>query len=330
MTARRRLVARVAHGRLGALAGWALVAPSATVAVARLTRRETRTSVLMMEALTPLLTAPALSALAMAVATRRRAMTLVAGVLVACHLVWLAPDVGPARPLPEGAERAPRLRLFTANILFTNADMGGIAAEIRAARPDVVALQEVSPFNLSLLEEEGVLADYPYRLVAPRPDTFGTAILSRLPLEDPEEWRVDGHPMARATVVVGDRRLRLYDVHTGAPFGPGAAERWEDQLAALREVAEQEAAPLVLAGDFNATSGHRGFRRLLEAGLRDAHVDRGRRFVPTWPRDVRPLPALFQLDHVLVSDQVAVLDVWEGTGRGSDHRPLLADLALLG
>ena len=325
-----RLLGRVVRGPVGAVAGWALLAPSATVAVARLSRRETRTSVLMLEALTPLLAAPALAAVVAAVATRRRAMTVGAGALLLCHVVWAAPDLRPARPLPEGVDGAPRLRVFSANILFTNTDMGGIAAEIRAADPDVVALQEVSPFNLSGLEAEGLLADYPHRWVDARPDTLGTAILSRLPLEDAGQWRAGRLPMARATVVLGPHRLRLYDVHARAPFGPGGPAEWERQLAALRQVAEQETEALVLAGDFNATTGHRSFRRLLAAGLRDAHLERGRRFVATWPLDMRPLPPLVQLDRVLVSDHLAVLDVREGTGRGSDHRPVVVDLAVVG
>ncbi|HEV3402239.1 MAG TPA: hypothetical protein VG078_10505, partial [Acidimicrobiales bacterium] len=75
---------------------------------------------------------------------------------------------------------------------------------------------------------------------------------------------------------------------------------------------------------------HRGFCRLLDAGLHDAHAERRRWFVATWPIDMRPLPPLSHIDHVLVSDQVAVLDVWEGVGRGSDHRPVVADLAVVG
>lgn len=326
---KRSLLARVAHGWLFSMVGWAAVAPSATVAAARLTRHENRPSVIMVQALTPLLALPVLASFGAAVVTRRRALGLVAGVLVLCHLLWVAPDVRPARPLPEGADGTPRLRLYTANLLFTNTDMSGIAAEIRAARPDVLALQEVSPQNLSRLAAEGVLDEFPHQALAPRPDPFGTAILSRLPLEGAESWFAAEVPMARATVVVGDRRVRLYDVHTRTPFGPGAVERWKNELAALEEVAAEEKEPLVLAGDFNATSGHRSFRRLLGAGLRDAHVERGRWFVTTWPLDLRPLPAFVHIDHVLVSEDVAVLDVREGTGRGSDHRPLVADLALI-
>jgi endonuclease/exonuclease/phosphatase family metal-dependent hydrolase len=38
---------------------------------------------------------------------------------------------------------------------------------------------------------------------------------------------------------------------------------------------------------------------------------------------------LLRLDHVLVSPGVEVQAIQEGVGQGSDHRPVIADLALL-
>jgi endonuclease/exonuclease/phosphatase (EEP) superfamily protein YafD len=315
--------------RLGSVAGWALAGPSAAVAVTRLTgAAENRTSVLMLQALTPLLAAPTLAALGLAATGRRRCLAVVAGALVTAHLVWAAPDLRPARPRPVDAGAGPRLRVFSANLRYVNADMGGIADEIRESRPDVLALQEVSPLNLVALEATGVSDDYPHRLVVARADAFGGAILSRLPLEDSKSLLVAGLPVPSTTVVVGDRRVRLYDVHTRAPMGREIST-WKAQLAELRRLVRGDEGPRVVAGDLNATSGHRAFRELLGAGLRDAHVDRGRWWATTWPRDRPWLPPLARLDHLLVSPEVAVLDVREGTGRGSDHRPVVADLALL-
>lgn len=321
-----RRLARLA----GTVVGWALVAPSAHLATGRLARQETRATVLMAEALAPLLAVPTLAALGVATVTHRRALGVVAGGLALLHLVWAAPDLQPARPLPDEVEAAPRLRLFSANLLFTNTDMGGFAAEIVAARPDVLALQELSAVNLARLEDEGVLDDFPHRTVFARPDAFGTAVYSRLPLEDSEQFRLAGSPMARTTVLVGDHRVRLYNVHARAPFGPGMVHTWIEQLDALREIAEDEKEPLVLAGDFNATSAHRGFRDLLGARLRDAHQERGRGWATSWPRNLALMPPLALIDHVLVSDAIAVLTVREGMGRGSDHLPVIVDLAITG
>lgn len=49
----------------------------------------------------------------------------------------------------------------------------------------------------------------------------------------------------------------------------------------------------------------------------------------TWPRDRGVLPALVRIDHVLTSDQVVVTRITAGAGAGSDHRPLIADVALV-
>ena len=313
---------------MAAAAGWGLVAPSATLTATRVARLDSYTSVLAAQAVTPLFALPTLAALGLAAIGRRRSLAVVAGAVVGAHVLWAAPDLHAARPRPVDAGDGPGLRLFSANLLHVNGDMGGIAEELRAAHPDVVALQEVSPLNLAALEAAGVLDDYPYRLVAPRPDPFGSAVLSRLPLADSELLLVAGLPVPRTTVLVGDRRVRLYDAHTRAPMGRGVST-WKAQLTELRRLVESEDGPRVVAGDLNATSGHRAYRDLLEAGLREAHVERGRWWAVTWPQDRWWTPPLVRLDHVLVSPEVAVVDVREGTGRGSDHRPIVADLALL-
>lgn len=86
---------------------------------------------------------------------------------------------------------------------------------------------------------------------------------------------------------------------------------------------------MVVAGDLNADRDHAAFRRLLDAGLRDAHDERGQGLARTWPAG---LPVL-HLDHVLVRDAGEVhlvpLEVREVDVPGSDHRAVVADLAVL-
>ncbi len=87
--------------------------------------------------------------------------------------------------------------------------------------------------------------------------------------------------------------------------------------------------PLVVAGDLNADRDHALFRGLLDTGLRDAHDSVGRGLARTWPSG---LP-LLHLDHVLVRDgeggQLVVTAVREERVPGSDHRAVVADLAVL-
>jgi len=258
-----------------------------------------------------------------------------AATVTGLHLSWLTTELRQAGAANSGPDadhrgRAGQLRLFSANVLFTNTDLGGIAAEVCDADPDVVILQEVSPPTLAGLRQAGTLDRFPYKSLTARPDPLGTAILSRFPLHDVGACVIAGMPMARATVAVGDHHVRLYNVHTRAPFGPGGFTLWKDQLEALADVVGVETGPLILAGDFNAASGHRPFRAVLAAGMRDAHMSRRRWWVTTWPSDMRLAPPFARIDHVLVSPHLRVLDVSEGVGRGSDHRPVVVDLAVVG
>ncbi len=229
---------------------WPLLAPSAIVALARLTRRERRFTVLAAESISHLLAVPTLVGLSVGVATRRRDLTAVAGGLALAHLAWALPQLRPPRGVPDD-DGGTAVRLLSFNLLFINLDMGAVATELRKADADVLLLQEMSRANLELLEKEELLDAYPHRLVDARPDALGSAIYSRLPLADADIWRASGFPMARATVIVNDRRLRVYDVHTRAPFGPGAYEHWIRQLQGLGDAAASERHPVVLAGDYN-------------------------------------------------------------------------------
>jgi endonuclease/exonuclease/phosphatase (EEP) superfamily protein YafD len=318
------------------VAGWALVAAPAVTAAARLTRRESTDTILMAEAFGPLLAIPAVGALGLAAATRRRGLMMTAGAVTGMHLAWLTAELRQAHrsvdrrsPRSPRANPASRLRLFSANVLFTNSDLEGIAAEVVAADPDVVVFQEVSSSTLAGLGGAGILDRFPHRSLRPRRDPLGSAVLSRLPLDEVDECIVGGMPMARATVVVGPHRLRIYNVHTRAPFGPGSRPLWKTQLGALADVVRVETGPLVLVGDFNASAGHRPFRALLATGVRDAHMARRRWWVTTWPRNRRLIPPFARIDHVLVSAHLAVMGVAEGEGRGSDHRPVIADLVIV-
>ena len=120
------------------------------------------------------------------------------------------------------------------------------------------------------------------------------------------------------------------------PFNVPAAHadsrRWQHDavdVRALRESVRGEALPVVVAGDLNADRDLPLFGDLLDEGLRDAAEERGRGLSRTWPQR---LPVL-ALDHVLVRDgegaALAVLDQAEAALPGSDHRAVVADLAVV-
>jgi len=307
------------------LLAWTCVLVAAGTAVARLTDADGSTALALVLALLPLSMLPCYPVALGALLARRWLLALAAAVLAAAHLAWVWPSLPPAEPVSSTARLAPTMTVMSFNVGGDRVDVAGLGRLVQRERPDVLVLLELEPGTATGLEAQPVLASYPHRLLRPAEAALdGAGIYSRLPLGDPAVLGT----MPAATVVVGSQRVRVQAVHVAPPL-EDLVPRWLAELEALRTLADRSEAagtPLVLAGDFNAGRHHPAFRRLLDAGLRDAHDARGRGPVRTWPAG-GPVP-LLHLDHVLVSDGLAVLAVTEGPALGSDHVPVVADLAV--
>lgn len=275
-------------------------------------------------ALTPYAVPALLVLLALALALRVPLAAAVALALLGIHLAWLAPRFR-AEPAPPHAG-AVRLRVMVANVLAGGATAGSVASAVRAERPDVLVLVELTPRLAAGLDGTDLRELLPHRSLTPLPHPGGVGIYARRPLGG--DGRLDGtrHACRQVEVGLDGRQVRIVAVHAHPPR-PKLTGCWRGDLEIVRAVAGAQAGPLVVAGDFNATADHASFRALLDGRLRDAHQARGRGLVRTWPA-LGPLPPLLHLDHVLVSHDLDVLAVHERTIPGSDHRAVVADLAL--
>lgn len=189
-------------------------------------------------------------------------------------------------------------------------------------------LIEASPLTLGAVQRSGALAGYQYRVDKPAEGAFGYAVYSRYPLSDWSAPVVGGQSVARMTVTLdGGRQFVLFPVHTNAPMGAEYAHDWRLQLERLTSEVRASRLPVVLAGDFNATRDNRPFRRLLSAGVRDAHDTANAGWDPTWPAN-ELLPPVLRIDHVLASPAFAITGYRRGGNDGSDHLPIVAELAL--
>jgi endonuclease/exonuclease/phosphatase family metal-dependent hydrolase len=147
---------------------------------------------------------------------------------------------------------------------------------------------------------------------------------SRWPLADARVLSA-GH--AFVVACVPELGVTVGAVHTLAPSRRWRERIWWRSFDTVETVAAATPGPLVVAGDWNATMAHGPLRRLVAGGrLRDAHVDAGRGSARTWPAR---LPVAL-LDRVLVSPEIAVESIREVRLPGSDHRAVVADLALTG
>jgi endonuclease/exonuclease/phosphatase (EEP) superfamily protein YafD len=246
-----------------------------------------------------------------------------AALLAAWSLLRFEPPLHAAEQAPACGGR--EFVVVTANLWFDNADRGPYLEWLAAHPADVLIAQEVTPEWARALESLGA---YPYRMVLPRQDPYGIAILSRWPLEDvrPVDLAGDGLPSLEGTVNAGGDRLYLIGLHTRWPITPGLARYRDRALFAAAVRARASALPVIAAGDLNLTPDSPVFGRVLEdSGLRDVFAGRPG-WHPTWMAGFWPLA--LRIDHALVSGGVCVEGAEVGPDLGSDHRPLTAVLKL--
>lgn len=310
-------------------AGWPLVVLAALTALLRVTGATGQAYLALALGLLPLTMLPCYAVAVAAGVTRHRVLAAVAAALALTHLVFVWPAVRPAPDVSALARGAPTLTLLSFNSGGDRVDPRALARMIARARPDVVVLLELGTRTAKTLDAAGLATAYPHRLVAASERPLdGAGLYSRLPLAEARWLQTVTGAMPGATVLVGGVPVRVQGVHVAPPLGRSVG-RWQAEHAALATLARDRSGPLVLAGDFNAGRQHPEWRSVVAAGLTDADEARGRGLVRTWPDDHVLLPDLLDLDHVLVSPGLVVLDVRDAPGLGSDHRALLADLAVV-
>ncbi len=134
--------------------------------------------------------------------------------------------------------------------------------------------------------------------------------------------------MPRAGLRVPDAAgpVEVVSVHPMPPRRPSTMAVWRDGLRGLPEATDGTVR--ILAGDFNTTLDHAEMRDVLESGYIDAAAHLGRGLTGTWPVG-GPLPRA-AIDHVLVDERVAVVELEILDVPGTTHRALMTRLTLPG
>lgn len=242
---------------------------------------------------------------------------------------------------------AATLRVVTWNIHAGHGSLAGIAAVIRAAAPDVVALQEVDVHwsdRSGFVDQASALAADTrmdvrfgpiYRLAGTAPGNpireYGVAILSRLPITSSRNHVITRlstqggetpQPMPGFLQVTVQTARGAVDVcSTHLDYRPDPAVR-RTQVADMLAIVRTTANPVVLMGDLNAPPDAPELRPLFEA-LDDAWQVRNS-VGGTYPADA---PSR-RIDYVLVSPRLRVRRSQVITSNASDHLPVVADLEI--
>ena len=236
------------------------------------------------------------------------------------------------------------IRLMTFNTGLSN-DFKNIKKLILSEMPEVVQLQEVSPElqnNLKTLESV-----FPYNTGLDKPlEHFASVVLSKHPLKD---IKILDNYAVMAKVIYKKKEINIIVIHLTTPLNPFLLDFYGDlyfkysestkpkslprlgynfsvkQMNYLKKLIPDNNDDLIIIGDLNMTSTSKRFTTFLDDTDLHTYVSyKNPTF--TWPTFL-PSYLGIQIDHVLFSKNFSVIKKKTTKHFGSDHRPLIVDLA---
>jgi endonuclease/exonuclease/phosphatase (EEP) superfamily protein YafD len=224
-----------------------------------------------------------------------------------------------------------------------NAHPGDAASLLRSLDildADVVALQELTPGLLAVLRGE-LASRYPQSA-----GTYSAIVFSRFPLSGARtlSFLGRGSDAQRVELQVGDHWVTLFNVHLTRPGYQHLTRRGvvrfvrdydptlrDAHAATIKAQLRDARGPIMVVGDLNGTEWSHAYQ-LVGAGLGDSFREVGRGFGHTYRAGLscgshRLRVSLVRIDYVFHSPELVALHAHVGPDGGSDHLPVVAELA---
>ncbi len=209
------------------------------------------------------------------------------------------------------------LKIISVNVWAQNQSIERVATFLEKERADIVVLQEVYNDHLKTLRRD-LRKIYPFILTC---DCRGLVLLSRF------RWQVSGgNPLTSTKPAMiwarfakpGRGTYRVVGVHTAYPLRPNLHTKHLKWLATRLPFGER----LIVAGDFNATPWSTHLRSMAA----NYRLRRALTFAASWPSQF--LLPLVLIDNIYVSGLFDLRASRVGPHVGSDHRPIIVEIAL--
>lgn len=246
---------------------------------------------------------------------------LVASVVLTADAVAMATHYSlPADPADLGK---PKFRLLSINALNSNFESGEtIARMIVASGADVVNVMEAPPLRHHIDELAQI---YPYRVgCGAMTRQCDQLMLSKFPIESPQLMslsKIFDERFITATIKIAGQTINFAGIHTTKPYFDDFHSLELKNAAGV--ILTQMTGPLVLSGDFNASSLDPGMQNFLKTtGLRTALWEPA-----TWPVEAGRFG--LPVDHIYARPPLKIISVTRlPDAYGSNHYGLTAEIAI--
>jgi endonuclease/exonuclease/phosphatase (EEP) superfamily protein YafD len=230
---------------------------------------------------------------------------------------WTA---SPSWPLESSTAPLATVTVASANVHLSTTQVGALAQWLAKEQPDLVVLLEVSR---ALGPQLASLTAYFHQVVHADDSPFGIALLSKWPLTRSSlQHDADGIPRIEAEVQVHHQAVQMVAFHPMPPLSPHFHQARDQNLKTFAQQFQTSGQPGLVVGDLNATPWSSAFAGLAAMGLR-----RTTSLQATWPTAGQGWLGI-PIDHVLATRHWKVLGYRMGPDLGSDHLPVLVQLAL--
>lgn len=254
--------------------------------------------------------------------SRNKLWIVLALVCIGLNLFAIVPWYLPRWQLPTAS--AQPLRVLSVNVNVNNKNYAPTLELIRETQPDIVAIVET---NWKWLNAMQTVEDFlPYSLQSPRAEGFGIALYSKFPLalEPIETFDAPKDFHLVATMNRADQQTIVIALHPPPPRDVTLFEQRNRELREIGRYIQTLNQPVIALGDLNITPWSPNYREFVDQSNLE-NTRKGFGVLPSWPSQ---LPVLsIPIDHVLVSTEIQVTNTRIGRNIGSDHLPVIADLA---
>ena len=233
----------------------------------------------------------------------------------------------PKQSADTGAGAEGALKVLVSNVLKTNTKHALLVDQISLHQPDIVVVMEVDDSWIAALRQ--ATGPFPYRVEVPLDNTYGIALYSKLEIDaDCITYlvRQDVPSLITTCQLANGRKVQFIALHPEPPMPHEDSLERDAEIVLAGLIAAQEPLPTIITGDLNDVAwSHttRRFRRISD--LLDPRIGRGmyNTFHASFPLLRWPL------DHLFHDPAFAVKSLHRLPNVGSDHFPIMFELALL-